>query len=66
MEIKKLYRSDTDKVFAGICGGLGEYFSIDATVLRLGWLLMVIFSGIFPGLVAYGLAIVLIPRKPHI
>ncbi len=61
--MKKLYRSGTDKVFAGICGGLAEYFTIDATVLRLGWLLLVIFSGIFPGLIAYALAIILIPRK---
>ena len=64
MEIKKLYRSKTNKVFAGICGGLGEYYDVDPTVLRLFWLLLVIFSGIFPGLIAYILAILLVPRHP--
>ena len=64
MEIKKLYRSDTDKIIAGICGGLGEYFNIDSILLRLVWLLVVIFTGIFPGIIVYIIAIFLIPRKP--
>lgn len=63
-EHKKLYRSNTNKVVAGVCGGLGEYFDTDPVVIRLFWLLMVIFSGVFPGLVAYGFAILLIPRRP--
>ena len=33
---KKLYRSSTDKKIAGVCGGLGEYFNIDPTLVRLG------------------------------
>ncbi|MBX4181497.1 PspC domain-containing protein [Candidatus Parcubacteria bacterium] len=65
MENKKLYRSRDNKVFAGICGGLGEYFNIDPTVLRLFWLLMVIFSGLVPGLVAYILAILVVPKAPR-
>ncbi len=60
---KKLYRSDTDKVFAGICGGLGEYFNVDPVVVRLVWLVILFTSGGFPGLAAYGLAIIMIPRK---
>ena len=64
MEIKKLYRSDTDRVFAGICGGLSEYFAIDSGLLRLIWLLVVIFSGIFPGVIVYIIAIFIIPRRP--
>jgi phage shock protein C len=62
-EIKKLYRSETDKVFSGICGGLGEFFSVDSTLIRLFWLLVVIFSGIFPGVIAYIFAILLVPKK---
>ncbi|MBX4206398.1 PspC domain-containing protein [Candidatus Parcubacteria bacterium] len=61
---KKLYRSKHNKVFLGICGGLGEYFDIDPVVIRLFWLLAVIFSGIFPGLVAYILSALLIPKHP--
>ena len=63
METKKLYRSNSNKVFAGICGGLGEYFDIDPVPIRLFWLLMIIFSGIAPGLLAYFLAIFIVPKK---
>ncbi|OHA92020.1 MAG: hypothetical protein A3J09_00785 [Candidatus Zambryskibacteria bacterium RIFCSPLOWO2_02_FULL_51_21] len=64
MTNKKLYRSDTDKVFAGICGGLGEYFNVDPVLLRLFWLLVVIFTGFFPGVVAYIFAALVVPKKP--
>lgn len=63
--IKRLYRSDTNKVFAGICGGLGEYWGIDPVILRLFWVLIVIFSGIFPGVIAYIVALFIVPPKPH-
>lgn len=64
MAHKRLYRSETNKVLAGICGGLGEYFDVDPTVLRLLWLLIVIFTGVFPGIIAYILAIFIIPVRP--
>ena len=60
---KKLYRSKENKILAGIIGGLGEYFDIDPTVLRLGWLLVFVFTGIFPGLLAYFVAILIVPKK---
>lgn len=63
METKKLFRSRENKVFTGICGGLGEYMNVDPVFLRLLWLLVVIFSGIVPGVVAYILAIFVIPKK---
>lgn len=62
---KKLYRSTTNKLLAGVCGGIAEYFNIDATLLRLFWMLIVIFTGIFPGVIAYILAIVIMPLPPH-
>ncbi|MEX0919159.1 MAG: PspC domain-containing protein [Parcubacteria group bacterium] len=62
-ETKRLYRSENNKVFAGVCGGLGEYFAIDPVLIRLVWLLVVIFSGVVPGLVAYIFAIFIIPKK---
>jgi phage shock protein C len=64
METKRLYRSERNKVFAGICGGLGEYFNVDPAALRLAWLLVVIFTGFFPGVLAYILAIFVIPPAP--
>lgn len=60
---KNLYRSKKNRILAGIFGGLGEYFDIDPTVLRLGWLLVFVFTGIFPGFLAYIIAIFIVPSK---
>jgi len=63
METRRLYRSHTNKVLAGVCGGLGEYFGIDPVLIRLFWLLVVIFSGVIPGIVAYIFAIFIVPKR---
>ena len=60
MEPKKLYRSDTDKMLCGVCGGIGDYFNIDSTLVRLLWAILT-FSG--PGLFAYIVASIIIPRR---
>lgn len=62
--MKKLYRSNTNKVFAGIIGGLGEYFEIDPVIIRLFWVLLVIFSGVVPGVLVYIIALIVVPSKP--
>ena len=62
-EIKKIYRSKKNKVFAGIFGGVGEYFNVDPALIRLIWVLVVIFTGFFPGVLAYIIAIFIIPEK---
>lgn len=58
---KKLYRSRTNRKFLGVCGGLAEYFDIDATVLRLIWTLAVVCAGV--GVIAYLVAALIIPEK---
>lgn len=63
MEKKKLYRSREDRKLAGVCGGLGEYLDIDSTVIRVLWMLIVLLTGIFPGIIAYIVAIFIIPEK---
>lgn len=63
---KRLYRSTTNKVFAGICGGLSEYMDVDVVVIRLVWTLIVVFTGFFPGVLAYILAIYIIPKKAEL
>jgi len=63
--MKKLYRSREDKVFTGLVGGLGEYLHTDPVVLRLIWLLIVIFTGFVPGIVAYLLASLVVPLQPE-
>lgn len=61
---KLLYKSKENKVFCGIIGGLGDYLNIDPVVLRLIWLLILVFTGFFPGLLAYIIASFIIPNNP--
>jgi phage shock protein C len=64
MQAKKLYRSRTDRMLAGIFGGMGEYFSVDPTLLRLGWVVVTILSAVIPGVAIYLVAMVLVPLEP--
>lgn len=61
MEGKRLYRSINDRMLCGVCGGIGEYFGIDPTLVRL---LAVILSALgFSGVVAYIIAAIIIPEE---
>jgi len=62
--MKKLYLSDTDKKLGGVCGGLGEYFDKDPTLVRVIFVLVVLFSFGF-GVLAYLLMWLIIPRRPN-
>lgn len=62
---KKLYRSKTKRTLSGVCGGLEDYFEIDVTIIRLVWVLITIMSGIFPGIVAYVIAVFIIPEQSN-
>jgi len=59
---KKLFRSTKNKMVAGVCGGIGEFFNIDPTVIRLLWVVFTIFTGIVGGLLAYIVAWIIIPE----
>jgi phage shock protein C len=61
--MKKLYLSK-DKKISGVCGGVGEYFEIDPSVIRLGWIVITVLTGILPGIIAYIVAAIVIPEKP--
>ncbi|MDD5032676.1 MAG: PspC domain-containing protein [Candidatus Pacebacteria bacterium] len=61
--MKKLYRSGENKVFAGIFGGLGEYFDVDPVVLRLAWIAITALTGFVLGIAAYIIAIFVVPKK---
>ncbi len=58
---KKLYRSDTDKMLCGVCGGIAEYFNVDPTLIRLLWAVLTCTGG--AGIIAYIIAAVIIPRR---
>ena len=60
--MKKLQRSTTNKQIAGVCSGLAEYFDIDATLIRVGFVLASVFTGFFPGIIAYIILIVVMPE----
>ena len=57
---RKLYRSNTNKIICGVCGGLGEYLGVDPTIVRLVWVLIAC-SG--TGLLAYIIAAVIMPQR---
>ena len=64
--MKKLYKSNTDEVFAGVLGGIGEYFNIDPTILRLTYVLISILTGIVPAVIGYIIAVAIMPKKPFV
>jgi len=61
--VKRLYRSRTDRMIAGICGGLGEMFSIDATLIRLIFALVALFT-VGTAALVYILGWIIIPETP--
>lgn len=61
---KKLYLSYTDKKIAGVCGGIAEYFGIDSTLIRLGWVFLLLPTAFIGGIVMYFIAAAIIPHRP--
>ena len=59
---RKLYRSKTNRKLAGVCGGLGEYFNVDATLIRVLFVLLAVLGG--SGLVLYLAMWILVPKEP--
>ncbi len=59
----KLYRSRTNSMIAGVCGGLGEYLNLDPAILRIVAVLLIFAKGI--GVLAYVVAWVIVPRRPE-
>ncbi|HUS70086.1 MAG TPA: PspC domain-containing protein [Anaerolineae bacterium] len=62
--MKRLYRSRTDRKVAGICGGMGELYDIDPTLIRLGLVFLGLATAIMPLLVAYIVGAIIIPLGP--
>lgn len=57
-----LHLSSTNRIFAGVCGGLAEYFDMNATLLRVLWASVTLVTGILPGIVVYVLMMMLLKR----
>lgn len=62
--VNRLYRSESDKKVAGVCGGIAEYFGIDSTIIRLLWLISIVVYG--AGLLIYIIAAIIMPTREDI
>lgn len=60
--VRRLYRSRYDKKLGGVCAGLANFFQIDPTLVRLLWVLLVVFYG--AGILAYIIAWIIVPEEP--
>jgi len=58
---KKLYRSKKNRVIAGVCGGVAEYFDVDPTIVRLAWIVFSLLWG--AGILAYIIAWIIVPEQ---
>lgn len=63
--MKKLHRS-SNRILAGVCGGVAEYFGVDPTVIRIAYVVLSLFTVAFPGLLLYIIMMVLMPNHDQI
>ena len=59
---RKLYRSKTNRQLAGVCGGLAEYFNLDATLMRVLFVVLAVLGG--SGIILYIALWIIVPREP--
>jgi phage shock protein C len=62
-QTRKLYRSRTDRKLAGVCGGLAQYFNLDATLIRVLFIVLAVLGG--SGLVLYLAMWIIVPNEPQ-
>ncbi len=64
MNVKRLYRSSHDRMLAGVCGGMAEYFNVDPSIVRLLFVLLALVTVVFPVILAYVIICLVVPRNP--
>ena len=64
MEAKRLYRSRTERMLGGVCGGLGKYLGLDPTLIRVIAVLLAVLTGFIPGLIVYLVMMLIVPLEP--
>lgn len=62
---QRLYRSE-DRLLGGVCSGIAEYFKLDPTMVRLGYVLLSVLSAAFPGLLVYVIMWLVVPPKSEV
>lgn len=60
---KKLYRSKTDRMIAGVCGGLAKYFEVDPIIIRVIFFILLLPGGL-PGILPYVIMWIVVPEEP--
>lgn len=60
---KRLIRSRTDRMIAGVCGGLAEYFDLDVSIIRILFVVLTIFTAAFPGILVYIIMWIVVPEQ---
>lgn len=63
---KKLFRSEKKKMVGGVCGGLGDYFDIDVSLVRLIFVALTLMTAILPMVIFYVIAWIVIPIEEEI
>ena len=63
MATSKKLTLGTNKKLSGVCAGIAEYFDFDVTIIRLAMLFFILVTGIFPGLIFYIIAAIVMPEK---
>lgn len=63
--MKKLYRSP-NRIIAGVCGGIADYFDVDPTLIRVIYMVLSLFSAAFPGVLLYLILMIMIPNYDKI
>ncbi len=61
---KRLYRSRRSRMLLGVCGGVAEYFGLDPSLVRLGWIVFSCMGGM--GILAYFVCAVVVPDSPEL
>jgi len=62
--MKKLYRSNTNRMLFGVAGGVAEYFNMDPTIVRILWVLVALFGG--TGVLLYLIAAIIMPQEGNV
>lgn len=60
--MKRLTKSANDKKISGVCGGLGRYFDVDSTIIRLIFVILTFFTAAFPGIIVYIIMALVMPE----
>lgn len=63
--MKRLYRSEKDRMLCGVCGGIADYFNVDPTLVRLAWVIITLMPPLC-GILAYIIAAIIIPNESQI